>query len=86
MTSRWACRKGSSAVKIGQKNITILVARPRLLVVGVATAAFRLVVISAHAPHSTSEDAATWWDEFVRAMWDFATEDVVILGIDANLT
>ena len=70
---------------IQHHNVTIIVAEPRLLIISVRIKHIKILIISAHAPHSANEDRKAWWLHFKSTILSLSKRFAnMYIGIDAN--
>ncbi len=78
---------GEKKFTIDQACVSILVDRPRLLIIAVRCGPVFFAVVSVHAPHSQNAETLEWWKEYkslIRTVKDSVGH--VLIGIDGNIT
>ena len=77
---------GDKPISFDRKQILVLHADPRLLVVRVKILDQSIVIISGHCPHSLDSQEArmAWWNQLNATMHKLHTKDLVICGCDFN--
>ena len=71
--------------KAVKENLSILSAKPRSIVVSLSLGPISCSLVSLHAPHASSPQFTSWWDDF-SDVWDIATDHCkhVWCGADLN--